>query len=88
MAIDSREKRQSIACLSGSPYFGPTVTPNTEKDKEWRQEVGYGYPGIAAIGELAVLVRMTMTAKITKIKMNGVKSYLTFEGKTPKIKME
>lgn len=47
MAIDSREKRQSVIAISHY-MVGPTVTPNSSKDAEWRQEVGYGYPGIAA----------------------------------------
>lgn len=48
MAIDSAEKRRSI---SGIHFIGgPGVTPNSGKDQEWRQEVGYGYSGIAAAG--------------------------------------
>ena len=47
MAIDSREKRQSIIAVS-SYFSGPSVTPNASKDEEWRQEVGYGYSGIEA----------------------------------------
>ena len=45
MAIDSREKRQSI---SGIPVLIPGVTPNAAKDQEWRQEVARSYSGIAA----------------------------------------
>lgn len=46
MSIDSREKRQSIV---GINYLsGPSPTPNASPDQEWRQEVGYGYPGILA----------------------------------------
>ncbi len=46
MAIDDREKRQSVV---GINYLsGPSPTPNVSKDQEWRQEAGYGYPGIAA----------------------------------------
>lgn len=46
MAIDTREKRASIV---GINYLsGPSPTPNVSKDQEWRQEVGYGYSGIAA----------------------------------------
>ena len=48
MAIDTREKRQAVAALSGKPYFGPGVTSNASPDQEWRQEVGWGYPGILA----------------------------------------
>lgn len=46
MAIDSREKRQSIVCINR--LSGPSPTPNAAKDQEWRQEAGYGYPGILA----------------------------------------
>ena len=46
MAIDSAEKRRAI---SGIHYIaGPGVTPLAGKDQEWRQEAGYGYPGISA----------------------------------------
>lgn len=47
MAIDSREKRQSVVAISFYP-MGPSVTPNASKDQEWRQEAGYSYSGIAA----------------------------------------
>ena len=46
MAIDSREKRASVVGINR--LAGPSVTPNSAKDKEWRQEVGYSYSGIAA----------------------------------------
>ena len=47
MAIDTAEKRRAVAVISH--YFaGPGVTPNATKDIEWRQEVGWGYPGISA----------------------------------------
>jgi len=48
MAIDSREKRQSISGIS--VYFNLGVTPNASKDQEWRQEAGYGYPGVLTGG--------------------------------------
>ena len=49
MAIDTREKRQSVVGISY--YFvGPNVTPNAAKDVEWRQEAGWGYPGILPSG--------------------------------------
>ncbi len=48
MAIDTAERRRAVAALSGAHSFGPGVTPNSSKDAEWRQEAGYGYPGIAA----------------------------------------
>ena len=47
MAIDTREKRQSVVGI-GFYFSGPSVTPNASPDAEWRQEVGWGYPGIAA----------------------------------------
>lgn len=46
MAIDTREKRASIVGIDR--LSGPSVTPNAAKDQEWRQEAGYGYPGILA----------------------------------------
>ncbi len=49
MAIDSAEKRKSIAgILTG--FMPVAVTPNASKDVEWRQEAGWGYPGIAPGG--------------------------------------
>ncbi len=47
MAIDDREKRQSVVAISLYP-IAPSVTPNSSKDVEWRQQSGYGYSGIAA----------------------------------------
>ena len=46
MAIDNREKRQSVVGIN--KLSGPSPTPNASRDQEWRQEVGYGYPGIPA----------------------------------------
>jgi hypothetical protein len=54
MAIDTAEKRRAVAGI-GIVIFGPGVTPNATPDQEWRQEVGWGYPGIlAGEAELAV----------------------------------
>jgi hypothetical protein len=49
MAIDSAEKRRSIAHIARR-WSGAGVTPNASQDAEWRQEAGRGYPGIAASG--------------------------------------
>src|SRR3990167_5652407 len=54
MAIDSAEKRKSVSAISFYP-LGPGVTPNSSKDAEWRQEAGYGYPGIAATAVVAAV---------------------------------
>ena len=45
--LDSAEKRKAA---SGIHLYaaGPGVTPNATQDQEWRQEAGYGYPGILA----------------------------------------
>jgi hypothetical protein len=51
--IDSPEKRRSLSGLL--PIFPPGVTPSASQDQEWRQEAGYGYPGILA-GSPVVLV--------------------------------
>lgn len=48
MAIDTREKRASLVGIL--PFLSVGVTPNASKDQEWRQEAGWGYPGIAATG--------------------------------------
>ena len=47
MAIDSAEKRKSVAGIGAHP-MGPAATPNSGRDAEWRQEAGWGYPGISA----------------------------------------
>ncbi len=47
MAIDTAEKRKSISGVGGPPLI-PGVTPNSDKDQEWRQEAGWGYSGIEA----------------------------------------
>lgn len=47
MAIDTAEKRRSVAGLPHLP-MGWCVTSNAAKDAEWRQQAGWGYSGIAA----------------------------------------
>lgn len=49
--IDTAEKLRSAAGV-GFFVLGPGVTPNAAKDREWRQQAGWGYSGI----ELASLV--------------------------------
>lgn len=56
MAIDTREKRASVAGINR--LAGPSVTPNASKDQEWRQEVGYSYSGIAAGGAVGVSIQI------------------------------
>lgn len=51
MAIDNREKRQSIIGIN--MWCGPSPTPNASKDQEWRQQAGYGYSGILADNPVA-----------------------------------
>jgi hypothetical protein len=46
MAIDTRERRQSVRGMYVRVGLR-AVTPNASKDVEWRQEVLGGYPGIA-----------------------------------------
>ena len=47
MALTNRENRQSAAHLATGYWTGTGVTVNSSKDREWRQEVGYGYGGIS-----------------------------------------
>lgn len=42
MAINTAELRRSI---SGLPFLTPGVTPNIEKDIEWRKQSGWNYSG-------------------------------------------
>lgn len=50
MAINTREKRAAIVAL-GLPWLTVSVTVNVAKDREWRQEAGYSYPGIVPASE-------------------------------------
>ena len=52
MAIDTAEKRKSLSGIQNSVLI-PGVTPTAGKDQEWRQEAGWGYPGILAAGGAA-----------------------------------
>lgn len=45
--LDDREKRASSLSISLYPAGGG-ITNNATQDQEWRQEAGYGYPGILA----------------------------------------
>ncbi len=51
MAIDNREKRQSVVGIN--MLWGPSPTPNAATDQEWRQQAGYGYSGILADNPVA-----------------------------------
>jgi hypothetical protein len=53
MAIDTAEKRRSLSGIQWSMM--PGVTMNAAKDREWRQESGWGYPGIVPVGEAPVV---------------------------------
>ena len=48
MAIDTAERRRAAGALRGRILRGPGVTPNVDKDVEWRSEAGWSYPGILA----------------------------------------
>lgn len=60
MAIDSAEKRKSVAGVAFFIFLG--VTPNVGKDAEWRQQAGWGYSGIAAteVVEITAVPRNVM----------------------------
>ena len=55
MAIDSREKRQSVVAISFY-FYGPSVFTNASQDQEWSQQAGYGYSGILAGAPVAPIV--------------------------------
>ncbi len=46
MAIDTAPKRRSVAGIAAHP-LGPAVTPDATPGVEWRQQVAWGYSGIA-----------------------------------------
>ncbi len=50
MAIDTAEKRKSLSGVGLMPFVMPGVTPNSDKDAEWRSQVGWRYSGIATAG--------------------------------------
>jgi hypothetical protein len=52
MAIDDREKRQSVVGIN--MIAGPSPTPTAAQDQAWRQEAGYSYSGILADAPVAV----------------------------------
>ena len=61
MAIDNEEKRRSTVAISLYD-MGPSVTPNSSPDLEWRQQVGYGYSGVAAGAPPAISsISLTLT---------------------------
>ena len=59
MAIDNREKRQSVI---GINYLSVSPTSNASPDKEWRQQAGFGYSGIAAASPGAFVVAWAINA--------------------------
>lgn len=64
MAIDTRERRQAVSSLKRRRTA--TVTPSASPGQAWRQEVGWGYPGILADAPVAAAtVQGTMTVAIT-----------------------
>ncbi len=80
MAIDTREKRQAVAGLT--LYAMPSSpTVNAAPDLEWRQEVGWGYPGIAASTGSIIVGPVNPTG--IRMWVNGVPNF-TF---TTRLKM-
>lgn len=47
MAIDSEQKRKSIATVA-TPWNGPSIVPSGSFDQADRQHIGWSYSGIAA----------------------------------------
>ncbi len=62
MAIDSHEKRRSIAGLLN---IHPGILPNATKDVEWRQAAGYSYMGAAGALQPPVII---VTRKLLRKK--------------------
>ena len=69
MAIDTREKRQSVIGINTDP-MPPTPTPNASKDGEWRQEVAWGYSGIL-VSEIdeAVGIRSYLAISVLGVRL-------------------
>ena len=78
MAIDSAEKRRSVAGVACFP-LGPAVTPNSSKDAEWRQQSGWSYSGISAtavsvgyaVGTLLIKPAVAVVEVLTKAAVSG-----------------
>lgn len=66
MAINTAAKRKSLSGILGY-VCGPGVTPAAAHTLAWRQQVGYGYSGIAIItpegGSLNVVLWLQYTAQ-------------------------
>lgn len=45
--VDTAEKRRAISAVNLAFLVAPAVTPNINKDREWRAEAGFGYPGLS-----------------------------------------
>lgn len=81
MAIDSREKRRSIAGIHLNVV--PGVTPTAGKDAEWRQESGFGYPGIPAGGLAAGKISIALSAKVPTTTVSSRQPTTTISAKGP-----
>lgn len=81
MAIDSREKRQSISGVH--LYIIPGITPTAGKDQEWRQESGFGYPGILAGGLAAGKISIDFSGRGPTTTMSGRGPTTTISGRGP-----
>lgn len=64
MAIDTAKKRRNASQII-SGLFGPGVTPNSNKDKAWRYEVGWCYL-IFAVLTKQIEVTLRFTENFTK----------------------
>lgn len=54
MAITTVERRKNVSSI-GQVFMISGVTPNANKDSEWRQQVGWGYGGITVAQALIIL---------------------------------
>lgn len=72
MAIDSAAKRRNVSGIAAIP-LGPGVTPNASPGVAWRQQVGWGYAGIAP----AVADPLVITSIIVPVRYGGHEMVLT-----------
>ena len=70
MAIDTHEKRRSIAGLLN---IHPGILPNASKDVEWRQAAGYSYMGFAGDLEPPVIIVVSKSFLRKKGKLVAIR---------------
>ena len=72
VAIDTRERRAAVVAIP-YPWASVSVTPTAAQDQEWRQEAGWGYPGILAAASGQALILGDLTTLFVDYAWNTLK---------------